>query len=158
MPFALKGWNALYPATGDASSTLSYALSQGKAAIAVECGQKTDAASAERAYDFILRSLAHHGLAGKSDAYGRALPTLLRMTHVIWKEKQGYLTGPVDNFSPIDADQVLAVCADGEKLRAYENGYIVMPKEPAVVGEEWYYLAVDDGIVSGEPEKIRGGV
>jgi uncharacterized protein len=141
VPFALTGWDELYPPDSGSSSTSSYAHGLGKTAVALECGQKTDPAAADVAYTMARVSLAHFGLT-EAYAHTPQKSQALRMTKVVWKEQAGELLGEFENFSPVKADQPLARLADGTTLTADADGYIIMPKATAVIGEEWYYLAV----------------
>jgi predicted deacylase len=141
VPFMLKGWDTLYPEDKDSSTTVGYATSLGKPAVVVECGQKTDPATADIAYRMARITLAHHGLTAPYPL--DAQPSkVLRMTQVVWKEAEGDLTAPFDNFSTVKAGQVLARYQDGHELKAQTDGHIIMPKATAVIGEEWYYLSV----------------
>ncbi len=144
VPYALTGWDALYPGeTG--STTISYANGKGKTALVVECGQKTNPTTADIAYRIARLTLAHLGLTGPyADDTPPAQTKIVRMTKVVWKETEGKLTGAFENFSPVTAGQVLAQLDNGSTLTADADGVIIMPKATAVMGEEWYYLAVPE--------------
>ncbi len=141
LPYALTGWDSIYPPDKDSDSTVSYANSKGKIAVVVECGQKTDPASAEVAYKIARASLSHHGLTAPF-AHVPVPGKTLRMTEIIWKEQEGELVEEFENFSAVRAGQVIARLANGQTLIAPTDSYIIMPKATAVIGEEWYYLAV----------------
>ena len=142
LPYALSGWDKLYPPDKDSSSSAAYAVGQGKTAVVVECGQKTDPASAEVAYAMARASLAYHGLTAP---YNHAVqPTrALRLTSIGWKERDGQLLQPFTNFEAVRQGQPLARYEDGTVLQADVDGYIIMPWPTARIGEEWYCLAVD---------------
>jgi len=137
--YLLCGWPALY-AGGHTVTTTEYAQARGKRALTVEVGQNDDAACAARGHAFARRSLAHFGMTEPVSPPPPGRP--LRLTRVIYREREGAFARPWSNCDPVKAGQVLARYADGVELAAPEDGFMIMPFEGAAAGEEWYYLAV----------------
>lgn len=137
--FLLCGWPALYAGNGSVTTT-GYAQNSGKRALTIEVGQNDDLASAELGFAVALRSLAHFGLTVPAPPAGPG--RRLRLTRVIWREREGALARDWKNFDPVKKGEVLARYADGLELTSPEDGFMVMPFSGAGIGEEWYYLAV----------------
>lgn len=137
LSYLISGWPQLYAGSGEVSST-EYAQQQGRCGLTVECGQKADPASSEVAYRTAVRTLAQLGLMGAVDAMPPA--TVIHMTGLYRRQRDGQLLGPWENFTPCHAGQALAAYQDGEQMRAAHDGYIIMPCKTAAIGEEWYYL------------------
>ena len=137
--YLLCGWPALY-AGGTTVTTTEYAQSRGKRALTVEVGQNDDPSCAGIGRAFALRTLAHFGLTAPAPplAGGR----LLRLTRVVYRDRDGAFARAWKNFDPVGQGEVLARYADGVELTAPEDGVVVMPFEGSPIGEEWYYLAV----------------
>ncbi len=138
--FLLSGWPALY-AGGKTVTTTEYAQSRGKRALTIEVGQNDDTSAAESGRAFTLRSLAHFGLIVPVPASGAAKP--LRLTRVVYREREGAFARAWNNFDPIKKGEVLARYTDGAELTAPEDGFMLMPFAGAELGGEWYYLAVE---------------
>jgi len=140
LPYVLTGWNDLYP--NEAGTTaVGHAHSHKKLATVVECGCKTDPASALEAYAMARATLGYFGF---SDPQPRPdIPTkTLRYTQVEYRKRAGEFAAPWVNFSAVEAGQTIARYDDGGELKAASDGYIIMPKETAIIGEEWFYFAV----------------
>lgn len=134
--YLLSGWPALCPG---GKTTAEYALSKGKRALTIEVGQNDDASCAALGRGFALRSLAHFGLTAPAS---QTKPSrVLRLTAVVFREREGTFARPWSNFDPVKEGQVLARYADGAELTAPEDGFVIMPFEGAELGGEWYYLA-----------------
>lgn len=139
--FLLRGWPELY-AGGQTVTTTEYAQSRGKRALTVEVGRNDDLQSAELGLAFALRSLAHFGLTAPAPPVAPA--RTLRLTSVVYRERDGAFARPWNNFDLVRKGQVVARFADGVELTANEDGFLIMPFEAAPIGDEWYYLAVAD--------------
>lgn len=137
--YLLCGWPALY-SDGKTVTTTEYAQSRGKRALTVEVGQNDDAACAETGLAFALRSLAHFGLT--SAASPVPAPRALRLTRVVYREREGAFARPWKNFDTVNEGEVLARYADGVESTAPGDGVVIMPFEGAEFGSEWFYLAV----------------
>ena len=137
--------------------TTEYMRSQGGYAVTVECGQHADPAAPQVARNAIENAIALLGLGGGSGTRADGVQTPLALS-------QGDAPAPaieviemcdvVDRHSPDDrfaakwrsfdrltAGQPIAQRADGERLLAPEDGYIVFPSLNAMPGREWFYLA-----------------
>lgn len=136
--YLLCGWPALYSG-GKTVTTTEYAQSRGKRALTVEVGQNDDVASAALGHAFALRSLAHFGLTTPVSPANP--PRALRLTRVVYREREGAFARPWSNFDPVKSGEVLARYADGVELTASEDGFMLMPFAGAELGGEWYYLA-----------------
>ncbi len=137
--FVLTGWRALYPGNKTPTTT-DYMLDRGKRALTVELGQKADPEAAHVGYGACLRTLAHFGLlSGVSDTQR---PHCLKLTRVVYRERQGALTREWTNFDAVSAGTPIGQYEDGTTLASERDGYVVMPNPDAPLGEEWFYLAV----------------
>lgn len=143
LPYILTGWDDLYP--NEAGVTVvSYAQSRKKMATVVECGCKTDPASALVAYDMARTTLGFFGLTAPWER-PPVETRYLRYTQVEYKKREGSFATPWINFSPVAAQQTIGRYHDGGELKAPSDSFIIMPKENAIIGlEEWFYLAVED--------------
>ncbi len=142
-PYVLSGWPELYgteAASGlNMGDTVQYAHSQGKTAVLVECGQHEEEAAVALAEACIANALRHLGLVG-GGAQVEA-PREVRFSHVwVMPEQGGKLLRGWQNLDSVVAGEPLAQLADGTLLVAPRDGAMIMPKQDAVAGEEWFYF------------------
>jgi predicted deacylase len=124
--------------------TTEYMRSTGGFALTLECGQHDDPAAVEVAYRAIECSLIVHGLidAPLPVPLPAAQIEALRLVEVFDRlDEADCFTAPWSNFDRCAAGQCLAVRADGQKIIAQEEGWIVFPDAAARAGDDWFYLA-----------------
>ena len=145
--FAIIGWNELYDKEKTPShDTMTYAASEGKDGVLVECGQNYEPASVEVAYRAIRGVLAHYGMAKPEDGWRRKIkPREVLMTHFFKKEsKKDVLNTDAWHLDEVKKGTVLATRADRSEIVAVADSLVLLPKEDAKAGEEWFYLGVTD--------------
>lgn len=128
----------------------------GGIAITLECGQHDEPQAEDVAYRAILRSLLHlhmidvsqHTPVCEAETLSQDYPLtkksleVMKLYRVIDKLHQDdTLQQDWQDFSPIKQGEVIAQRADGTKLLAEKDGWIVFPNADAQLNEEWYFLA-----------------
>jgi predicted deacylase len=148
----LTGWAAAYEATGRNASqvdanegvgTTEYARRFGALAVTLECGQHKDPTCADIAYQAIHNALRHLNMM--TGTVPKPLTNIRRVTmeQVFYRDAGGELAQPWQNFAPLTAGTTIATSAD-RTIAAEKDCVIIMPKAAAAVGEEWFYLGVED--------------
>ena len=158
----VTGWSEAF-GSSDASSdakreaqgTTEYARSRGAIAVTLECGHHTNADAADIGHRATLRALVHldmldAGCAAALHVPRDALigpPRYVRMKSVFRREAGASFAKPWQHFDAVAKGEPMAVLASGETIAAPEAGFIVLPKDKAAPGEEWFYFgAVASGI------------
>jgi predicted deacylase len=149
----MTGWSEAYAATGrkikaaddeESTGTIEYARRHGAVATTIECGQHKDPEAPHVAYRAVRNALAHLGLAEALAPQPSHLPPrLVAVTHVIYRDDDGQFTRPLKHLEPITKGDVVAHRADGTAIAVPADGFIIMPKQNAAIGEEWFYFSVE---------------
>jgi len=122
--------------------TTEYMRSQGGYAITLECGQHSDPAAPEVAYQAIRNTLAHLGLVDAPDPAPCLNPEFLRLDQVVDRyHTADRFEQAWASFDPVVAGQQVATRHDGTPVLAASDGYIVFPNTQSTPGNEWFYLA-----------------
>lgn len=146
---ALDGWLDTYAAgvtrrggnVRYGMGTTEYMRTVGGWGVTLECGQHEDPQAPEVAYTALRRALAHLGLTDEA-----ALPVdslrLLRLSEVVDRASPGdRFAKDWHSFDPVAKDEVIGWRADGEAVRAPDDGFVVFPNVGAQPGAEWFYFA-----------------
>ena len=147
----VTGWSEAFgnaDGSREGQGTTEYARLQGAIAVTLECGHHTNADAADIGHRAILRALAHLGMLDPASPAaaaldpGRALPKrrYVRMKSVFRRESGAEFAKSWRHFDPVAAGEPMARLASGSVLAAPEDGFIVLPKEKAAPGEEWFYF------------------
>jgi predicted deacylase len=170
-PRVVEGWLDIYAASlarranGTAPSdaelafgwgTNEYMRSRGGYGVTLECGQHLDPAApavAHRAIRSALRLLDMADAPGETPPPAPSAPVLLRLVGVTDRHHEGdQLAREWATFDAVARGETIGVRADGEVLRAEDDGYIVFPNARAAVGTEWFYFAVaSDRVLDAAP-------
>ena len=133
--------------------TTEYMRAHGGYAVTVECGQHLDPeapAVARAAIDNTLRLLGLGGLAdedGKDARAGTGGDTcsgkeLIELYDVFDRhDLQDRFAREWRSFDRVAAGEPIAFRADGQAIRAPEDGYVVFPNPGTPPGREWFYFA-----------------
>jgi predicted deacylase len=137
---AILGWPELYVQASDpiqAFDTMRLAHEKGKRALIIECGQHTDSRAPDVAYAAILNALRHFGfIQGHA---GKAALSAVRMRGMyIRKSARDSFARAWKHMDRFSAGEELAV-SDGAHILAPFDGVILLPKESAAIGTEWFY-------------------
>jgi hypothetical protein len=135
----------MYPNDG-AKDPSSYAHSQWKVWVVIECWQHNDSKAPEIAYNGIKNFLKHYGLIqegwNKSDSPIKHV--IMKKLVYMGKEKVWIFFKQWKNWDPIRKDELIATYSDGEKIYSDIDWYIILPKAFSVPWAEWFYLATKD--------------
>lgn len=122
--------------------TTEYMRSQGGYAITLECGQHSDPNAPEVGRRAIHNAMAHLGLTEEAAPSARTDIEFLKLAEVIDRLHAGdAFARPWVSYDAVAAGELIATRADGAKITAPENGFIVFPNPSAVPGNEWFYFA-----------------
>ncbi len=128
------GWNNVFP-QGSFCSGCSYALSQGKPAIVVECGQHIEPNAIDVAERAIGNILVHFNLIAQE--FATHTKPIYFVLEGFAKRAQGEsLAKRWNGFDLIKKDEEIVVGG----AKAPRDSRILMCDPDAPVGEEWYYL------------------
>jgi hypothetical protein len=122
--------------------TTEYMRSVGGYAITLECGQHDDPESPEVAYRAILNTLALLGISDSVKPQPVTNVEHLHLQDVIDKHDAGdSFSREWASFNRLAKGDWIGTRADGTKLVAPFDGYIMFPDAKSLPGNEWYYLA-----------------
>ena len=122
--------------------TTEYMRSVGGYAITLECGQHDDPESPEVAYRAILNTLAILGISDGVKPQPVTNVEYLHLHDVIDKHDAGdSFSRAWASFNRLAKGDWIGTRADGTKLVAPFDGYIMFPDAKSLPGNEWYYLA-----------------
>lgn len=122
--------------------TTEYMRQQGGWGVTLECGQHEDPSAPGVAYQAMINTLAHLGMieAPLPDAISNI--TSLCLYDVVDKLDDNDAFGQhFASFDPVPQGQLIGTRANGERIVAQEDSYMVFPNPAARAGEEWFYLA-----------------
>lgn len=139
------GWSDAFgdgQGSKESQGTTEYARTRGALAITLECGNHHNADAPDVGYRAILKGMAHLGMldAGGTSAEPSTAQRWVRMKSVYRREAGAVFEKPWRHYDPVVKGEALASLQGGEILRAPEDGYIVLPKESADTGGEWFYF------------------
>lgn len=144
------GWEDAYDNAGvsydpeESVGTTEYARRAGAQAVTIECGQHRDAEAPAVALRAIKGALKHTGLAPHINISPVSHLRRTRMKQLVYKERNGGFTKDWQHLDAIKKGEHLATYEDGAPLFAPFDGRIVMPNAKCPVGQEWFYLGVDE--------------
>lgn len=152
----LTGWEQAYAATGrrthdaddeESTGSIEYARRHGALAVNIECGQHNDSKAPDVAYNAIRNALRHLEMTDEPKLEVAKKPErLVTVTHVFYRDDLGTFPKPWKHLEAVKKDEAMAYHADGSIIPAPEDGFIIMPKENADLGEEWFYLGVEKSV------------
>ncbi len=139
------GWSDAFgdgQGSKESQGTTEYARTRGALAVTLECGNHHNADAPDVGYRAILRAMAHLGMLDASAAASvpSAAKRCVRMKSVYRREAGAVFAKPWRHFDPVAKGEAMARLQGGEILAAPEDGYIVLPKESADAGGEWFYF------------------
>jgi predicted deacylase len=122
--------------------TTEYMRSVGGCAITLECGQHDDPSSPDVAYAAIRHALAHLGLSDEPAPAAVTDFEYLSLVDVIDRlDAADAFAREWSSFNPLAKGDLVGTRADGTRVLAPEDGFIVFPDHKALAGNEWFYLA-----------------
>jgi predicted deacylase len=135
----------------ESQGTTEYARARGALAVTLECGQHDNADAAEIGYRAILLSMVHLDMLDMESPAALRLDResppgkqrLVRMKSVYRRQEGAHLGRQWKHFDGVAKDEAMATLANGEILPAPEDGFIVLPKVKASIGEEWFYFGTE---------------
>ncbi len=152
------GWAEAYGGgdSKESQGTTEYARTRGAMAVTLECGQHQNADAPDVGYRAILMALKHLDMLDPQCPAAASLEQpaesgqlrCVRMKSVYYRSEGAVFSKPWRHFDAVRKDEPIAVLADGEALAAPEDGFIVLPKEAAATGGEWFYF----GTATAYPE------
>jgi uncharacterized protein len=124
--------------------TTEYMRSVGGWSLTLECGQHSDPSAPEVAYQAIRRTLAHLKLIDDAAPAAQSMEGL-RLYDVIDKTHvNDVFAKPWQSFDPLTSGELIGTRANGDKVQAPRDGWIVFPNADAAAGSEWFYLAKEN--------------
>lgn len=150
---AVFGWEDGYAASGRAAAnpdegvgTTAYATRFGAKAVLVECGQHKDPGAVEAAYRAVRKAMRLAGVTAEPSLEDSAkqIP-VLKISQIYFRTDDGVFAEPWKNLTPVKQGQWLATRADGERILAPCDAYVILPNLKVDLGAEWFYLGVKAG-------------
>jgi len=122
--------------------TTEYMRSVGGWAVTLECGQHNDPLAVDVARTAVLNSLTHLGLLCGAGPDRAGHIQTLRLCEVVDKRNAGdAFARSWRSFDALQRGDVIGTRADGSRVVAPFDGFIVFPNATAEAGTEWFYLA-----------------
>lgn len=152
VPRLAFGWEQAVSASKDVQhplygqGTTEYVRKNGATAITLECGNHFHPRAADVGFQAVLNVLKSLGMAEIDPALhitdiNRDPPVSMQIAGAVMRTREGKFLVPMNNMDFFKKDTSLAQYDDGETLTMPEDGYIIMPHEKVVRGEEWYFWA-----------------
>ncbi|MEY4591093.1 MAG: hypothetical protein RL497_3169 [Pseudomonadota bacterium] len=126
--------------------TTEYMREQGGYALTLECGQHEDPQAQDIGYQAILNTLIFLGFIDGAAPAAVQERQSLRLYEVIDRNAPGdQFIREWKSFDEIKTGTQIGTRADGTKVCADSDGFIVFPNPKAQPGQEWFYLARPTG-------------
>ena len=146
----IYGWQEAYAASGvkidpiESVGTTEYARNHGAIAITIECGQHLDPSATPVAIRAIEGALAYLGIANLPVPPREGNLRRTRIKKLFYKQRAGVYAKPWKHLDEIKEGELIASFDDGEKILSPFTGRMVLPHADCPVGQEWFYLGVDE--------------
>ncbi len=146
----IYGWQEAYAASGakidptESVGTTEYARNHGAIATTVECGQHLDPSAIPVAIRAIEGALTHCGIAKLPLPPRQDNMRRTRIKQLFYKQRTGGYAKPWKHLDEIKEGELIATFEDGQKILAPFTGRMVLPHADCPVGQEWFYLGVDE--------------
>lgn len=127
-------------------TTDRYAHEAGKIGILAECGKHDDPEAELLAERYIERTLEHFGLIALGPPPTETPPSArsVYLTEIFKRESaEDAFAKNWYHLEPVAKGTMIARRATGEELYASSDCFIIFPKDYALPGGEWFYLAVE---------------
>lgn len=127
--------------------TTEYMRSVGGYALTLECGQHDEPASPEVAYRAILNTLAYFGSTATTrpdsmqEIESLSLYDVHDKAHAADRFSRDWAS-----FDRVAKNELIGTRHDGKQLCAERDSVILFPDAKAAPGEEWFYLAKENGL------------
>ncbi|HEX6707453.1 MAG TPA: succinylglutamate desuccinylase/aspartoacylase family protein [Albitalea sp.] len=126
--------------------TTEYMRRVGGWGFTLECGQHEDPRAPEVAYRAILNTLAHLRLIDAPEPQPVTEVEALRLFQVVDKDHaDDRFSREWASFDAVRAGELIGTRHDGTPVTAQVDGRIVFPNPQAQTGQEWFYLAREQG-------------
>ncbi len=122
--------------------TTEYMRSVGGYGVTLECGQHNDPSAVDVAYNAILNALGHLGLIDARPSPAKLEKTIEIVEAVLCDSAGDRLARDFVTGDAVRSGETIAVRADGSKLTAPSDGFVVFPNRNASPMEELYYFGV----------------
>ena len=138
--YVLSGWPDVYASQEEIAdySTERYVNLVGNSGLTLEAGYHKDPKAVDLAYASILNLMKN--LEMIEGSFEKKEKTIVKMTNIIIKEKEGHLVQDFKHFDFLKKGTLIAQCEDGEQIFAQKDCYMIIPNHNARIGAEWYYL------------------
>jgi predicted deacylase len=125
------------------TGTTEYAREKGAIAITLECGQHLNADAPDVGERSILLALQHLGMIDDANVAVQEKPfRCVQMKQAFCKIREGNFVKELKHYEPVSQGDVIARYRDGEEVIAPRDGFIVLPKADAAVGQDWFFFGI----------------
>ncbi len=122
--------------------TTEYMRSVGGWSLTLECSQHDDIGGREVAYQAIVNTLAFLGMIAETPPQPAKDVEVLGLYDVFDRfDMNDQFEKPWKSFDPIKRGECIGTRADGSKIVAERDCFIVFPNIKSQPGQEWFYLA-----------------
>ena len=129
----------------DASCTTDYVHANGIPGLTLECGQHRDPHAPEVGYQAIQRALVYLKMADLSLQPQASSPRRVRMQSVHFRRhEKDRFAKDWKHLTPVQSGELIATYEDGTQIAAPKDGFVVLPKATARVGDEWVYFGTPE--------------
>ncbi len=138
-PDILLEWEKVYPDSEHCQSTETYAHSQGKMGLTVECGQHTDPQATHFAYNAIIQTMRTLEMLQGAPQPSNAPQNFYRFTHLFFRQEGAEFAQKWRNLQFVEKGTLIGH-DDQQQYTAPSDCFITMPVHQGKVGKEWFYL------------------
>jgi predicted deacylase len=125
------------------TGTTEYTREMGGMGITLECGQHLNKDGPDVGENAILRALKHLGMIEVTLPPEQKKPLrCVRMKLAFTKLREGTFARTLTHYDAVKKGEVLARYADGETIAAPEDGFVVLPKAAAEIGQDWFFFGI----------------
>ncbi len=126
-----------------------YARLHGAHALTIECGNHDHPRGADFAFQAALGVIEAVGVAVisetvKPDDVFEKEKKVIRFKSVTFKQQEGRFFQDWVNLHPVQKGTPVAEEEGGQVFTMPEDGFLIMPKENVKIGEEWFYVGVEE--------------
>ena len=122
--------------------TTEYMRSVGGYGVTLECGQHSDPRAVDVAYDAIVNALGHLGLIDARPAPAKVEKAIEIVDAVLCDSAGDRLARDFVTGDAVTSGETIAVRADGSKLTAPSDGFVVFPDRNPRPMDVMYYFGV----------------
>lgn len=137
----LYGWDNIYEKTSTPSYCTEWcAFQHNTESLTFECGSNGSEESIQNAYTAIIKTLSYFDMIDHQELVSEPSHHV-EMKKLYIKEQDGDFVQEFKTITSMTAGDVIAIYNDGTQITMPFDGFLILPKHWAQIGDEWFYIA-----------------